>query len=113
MIRVAAELLPTTCRIVAVRVSAARTEVVATGTWSLNDADLVEKLQGFRRSHKLTQDIRVAVWPKSSRRGVTDLLGHMYRHEDVPPTMNAVTARDACASLVRAGYFVTDAIPAH
>lgn len=113
MIRVAAELLPSACRIVAVRVVADRTEIIAAGSWSMGDADLVGALKRFRRSHKLTQDIRVAVWPWSSRRGVVNLMGPARHHADGPPSMTPVTARDASAPLVKAGYFVTDAIPAH
>ncbi len=113
MVTLAAEVLPTQCRMAAVRLlKSGVAEVQATSTWSASDPDLIDKLRAFRRRYGLPQDVRLAVWPKPHNRGVLKPLVQTWS-EQAPPTLSPLRLRDAAAPFVRAGYSVADAIPAH
>lgn len=113
MVTVAAEVLPTQCRLAAVRALKNGTaEVLATSTCSSSDPQLVDHLRAFRRRHGLPQDVRLAVWPRPQNRGVLRPLAQAWT-EQAPPTLSPLRIRDAAAPFVRAGYSVADAIPAH
>lgn len=114
MLIVAAEILPTTCRVAGLRVTPGRAAtVVASSEWVLTDPDLVGKLRHFRRFYRLPQRARVAVWPRHGARGVVTPLARSAAPTDYVPTLTTVKIRDAVAPLVRAGYVVSSAIPAH
>jgi len=110
----AAEILPTEYRLAEVRASPGRPpEVVAAASWASDDPDLIDKLRTFRRGHRLAQEIRVAVWPVTTSRYVINPLTEQSRLPAPTPHLTSLKIRNAAAPLVRAGYWVSSAIPAH
>ncbi len=112
VVHVAAELLPSTLRVVAVRLDAGKEPMFVAAITVDPEADsATDELRQFRRQHNLPKALRLIYWPKAGDSGVTPIEERPTGREAAVP--RTLSVRERAHVLVRAGFLIARVILPH